>query len=368
MNHLQTEPVRFDPSFEVPEEDEAETIKDLVDTLRSISEKTFADSGRPLRSVHAKSHGLINAELRVLDDLPPVLAQGLFAKPASYPVVMRLSTTPGDVLDDNVSTPRGLAIKVVGVQGPRLPGAEGDVSQDFVLVNGPAFTTPDIKGFLKNLKLLAKTTDHAEALKKALSAALRGIESVIEKAGGKSPTLIALGGHPETHILGETFYSQVPLLYGDYVAKIHVAPISTALVALKDAPLDMTDKPNALREAVSSHFAYAGAEWEVRVQLLTNRETMPIEDASVIWPEDESPYVPVARISAAPQTTWSEITNEASDHQLAFSPWQGLAAHRPLGSIMRARKLAYEMSRHFRADHSHPSTSAALSEPAESSS
>jgi hypothetical protein len=364
MSFAQLEPVRFEPSFEVPEEDEAETIKDLVDTLRTISEKTFADSGRPLRSVHAKSHGLINAELRILDDLPPAFAQGLFAKPGSYPVVMRLSTTPGDVLDDNVSTPRGLAIKVVGVQGPRLPGAEGDVSQDFVLVNGPAFTAPNIKGFLKNLKLLAKTTDHAEALKKALSAALRGIESVIEKAGGKSPTLIALGGHPETHILGETFYSQVPLLYGDYVAKIQVAPISTGLVALKDAPLDMTDKPNALRQAVSDHFASAGGEWEVRAQLLTNRETMPIEDSSVAWPEDESPYVPVARISAAPQTTWSEITNDASDHQLAFSPWQGLAAHRPLGSIMRARKPAYEMSKHFRAEHSHPDLSIALSEPA----
>jgi hypothetical protein len=368
MASLLAAPVRFDPSFEVPEEDEAETIQDLVETLRTISEKTFADSGRPLRSVHAKSHGLINAELHVLDNLSPALAQGLFAKPGNYPVVMRLSTTPGDVLDDNVSTPRGLAVKIVGVQGPRLPGAEGDVSQDFVLVNGPAFTAPNIKGFLKNLKLLAKTTDHGEALKKVLSAALRGIESVIEKAGGKSSTLISLGGHPETHILGETFYSQVPLLYGDYVAKVQIAPISTGLVALKDAPLDMTDKPNALREAVSEHFAGSGGEWELRVQLLTNRDTMPIEDASVAWPEDESPFVPVGRISAPPQTTWSEVTNEASDHQLAFSPWQGLAAHRPLGSIMRARKLAYEMSKHFRAEHSHPPTMAPLPEVAESKS
>ncbi len=33
---------------------------------------------------------------------------------------------------------------------------------------------------------------------------------------------------------------------------------------------------------------------------------------------------------------------------MAFSPWHGLAAHRPLGSIMRMRRMAYEMSAKFR--------------------
>jgi hypothetical protein len=38
---------------------------------------------------------------------------------------------------------------------------------------------------------------------------------------------------------------------------------------------------------------------------------------------------------------------------MAFSPWHGLAAHRPLGSIMRMRKAAYEMSAEFRSTHNH---------------
>ena len=176
-----------------------------------------------------------------------------------------------------------------------------------------------------------------------------GVEALIEKAGGKSPTLVAMGGHPETHILGETFFSQVPILYGPYVVKVMVAPISTALVALKNSPLDMTDKPNALREAVSEYFAGSGAEWEVRVQFMTSVETTPIDDASKIWDEKETPFIPVARISAAMQPTFSAVTNDASDHQLSFSPWHGVAAHRPLGSIQRARQSAYEMSKRFRA-------------------
>ena len=60
--------------------------------------------------MHAKSHGLLRGTLRVLDRLPPDYAQGLFAADGEYPVVLRLSTTPGDLLDDKVSTPRGIAI------------------------------------------------------------------------------------------------------------------------------------------------------------------------------------------------------------------------------------------------------------------
>jgi hypothetical protein len=74
----------------------------------------------------------------------------LFAQAGTYPVILRLSSTPGDLLDDSVSTPRGLAIKVIGVAGERLPGSEGAVTQDFILINGPAFAAPDAKSFLKN--------------------------------------------------------------------------------------------------------------------------------------------------------------------------------------------------------------------------
>jgi len=93
-----TSPLRYDPSVEHPEKDEAETEAALTETMLSISETTFKDGGHGLRSAHAESHGLLRDELRVLDGLPPVLAQGLAAKPGTYPVVIRLSTTPGDIL------------------------------------------------------------------------------------------------------------------------------------------------------------------------------------------------------------------------------------------------------------------------------
>jgi catalase len=100
--------------------------------------------------------------LEVNADLPSDLSQGLFAKPGRYPIVMRLSTIPGDILDDSVSTPRGLAVKIIGVRGERLSGSEGNVTQDFVLINGPAFGALTPKAFLSIMKPLARTTDKAE--------------------------------------------------------------------------------------------------------------------------------------------------------------------------------------------------------------
>jgi hypothetical protein len=344
-------PLRYDPSMETPEEDELET--ELVDTLRKIAEITYRDGHHALRAVHAKSHGLLSAELIVPDDLPDVLAQGLFAKPARYPAVMRFSTTPGDVLDDNVSTPRGLAIKILQVQGARLLGSEIADTQDFLLANGKTFGGANGRAFLTSLKMLAPTTDKAEGLKMALSQVLQVAEKALEAVGGKSATMIALGGHPKTNILGESFYGQTPLLFGPYIAKVALVPASDNLIALTGALVDLHDKPNGLREAISAAFLHEGGAWDLQIQLAINLNDTPIEDSSKLWPEDLTPFVTVARLVAPQQTTWNDLRHVAVDEDMAFSPWHGLAAHRPLGSIMRMRKAAYEMSAGFRSAHNH---------------
>ena len=342
------EPIRYAPSLEAPRPEEAGIHADMIATFARIQETTAADYGHAVRGVHAKSHGLLTGRLAVLPGLPPHLAQGAFAAPGEHEVVLRLSTNPGDILDDSVSTPRGLALKILGVAGERLPDAEG-TTQDFVLANAPAFVAPDAAAFLGNLKLLAATTDTPGVFKTAFSALMRGVESVLEGLGTKSPTVIALGGHPETHILGETFYSQVPLRWGDHVAKVAVAPVSPGLTALTGAALNVNGRPNGLREAVVAFFAETEGVWELRAQALTNPDTMPVEDASVPWPEAESPYVAVARITVPRQDAWSPERVARLDDGLAFSPWHGIAAHRPLGSIMRARRATYPRSADFRA-------------------
>ncbi len=343
--------LKYEPSMEVSGDDEQETNAHLIETIAKIQTKVYGDTGHAMRGVHAKCHGVLVGSLTVLDDLPRELAQGLFSKPGTYPVVLRLSTIPGDILDDNVSVPRGLAIKVGGVSGPRVSGSEADATQDFVFANGAAFAKSSPHGFLSTLKLLAATTDKAPALKKALSTVMRGAERLVESVGGKSPTLMILGGYPEVNILGDEFYSQVPILYGDYIAKLAIKPFSPALRALSASAIDLQDKPDGIREAVAAFFAAGGGEWDLQVQLCTDLKSMPIEDAAKPWPEDESPYQSVARISMPRQDSWSAPRLQAVNDQMSFSPWHALAAHRPLGAVNRVRKTVYEAAVRFRAEH-----------------
>ncbi len=91
-------PASYRADVEQRQADEQKTTDDIDATVQKIREKTGADSGHAIRSARAKSHGLLFGELSVLPGLTSSLMQGLFEKAPSYPVVIRLSTTPGDTL------------------------------------------------------------------------------------------------------------------------------------------------------------------------------------------------------------------------------------------------------------------------------
>lgn len=342
-------PVRYTPTVETPEPYEAETSQGINEALHDILEITSKDYGHAVRSVHAKAHGLLEGEITFAADLPPELAQGMAAQSGTHGCFLRISTNAGDILPDGVSLPRGLAIKILDVAGERLPGSEGESTQDLVMVNGPVFSAAHASQFLSSLKLLAKTTDKAEGGKVVLSAALRGTEAVIEAFGGQSVQIISMGGHPATHPLGESFFSQTAFRYGDHIAKFCVTPVSPHLLALAGTPIELDGRPDALLEEIDAVIAAQGGEWELRVQLCLDLEAMPVEDATVLWDEERSPFRTIATIRVAPQPAWSEDKVKRIDDGLAFSPWHGLAAHQPLGAINRARRSAYPMSAQFRA-------------------
>jgi hypothetical protein len=153
-----------------------------------------------VRAVHAKSPGLLRAEVTVLPGLREELRQGLFEKPASYGVIMRFSTDPGDILSGHISTTRGLAIKIVGADGEMLPNHAGQVTQDFVLNNASTFAA-HADDFLKVIGLRAKHVDDPDALKQVVSSAAQTAEETLELVGHGSGFLKGFG-HPPTHPLG----------------------------------------------------------------------------------------------------------------------------------------------------------------------
>ena len=164
--------VRYSADIERVAPDEADTIKGIVASMTHESEITAERYKHAVRASHAKSHGLLKGELRVFDGLPAPLRQGLFATPATYPVAVRMAVGPGELLSDAVSTHRGMAIKVFGAQGAKLPGHDAD-TQDFVLATGPAFPQADAPGFLRAMKGLEGATSKSEGFKQAVSTAAR---------------------------------------------------------------------------------------------------------------------------------------------------------------------------------------------------
>ena len=55
-------------------------------------------------------------------------------------------------------------------------------------------------------------------------------------------------------------------------------------------PLNLFGHPDGIRQAVIEFFQTNSAVWDIQVQLCTNLETMPIEDASVTC---QKPKVPI---------------------------------------------------------------------------
>ncbi len=93
-------------------------------------------------------------------------------------------------------------------------------------MNGPVFQAKTADKFLKNLKLLAKTTDRMEGTKVVMSSVLRGVNTALEAVGLSSSAVQSLGGAPNVDPLGETYFSVTPFRYGDHVAKFRVKPVS----------------------------------------------------------------------------------------------------------------------------------------------
>lgn len=340
--------VPYADDVEVQQPDEAAKTQQIVDIMLAAN-KANADKHRHgIRDAHAKIHGVLVGELQVYPDLPPHLAQGLFAEPATYPVIIRLSSAPGDLGDDKVPTPRGMALKVIGVPGPKLlPGHEDDLTQDFLMVSLPTLAFGDVAKYLEMQEILAKQADAPDVLKQITATFARGAKEVMAHLGIENATVEGIGVDHD-HILGQTFHSMAAMRYGDHIAKISVAPLSEEVRELSDVKIDPDGNPSRIRDSVVEFFAEHGAEYEMRAQLCTDLDTMPVEDASVLWSEEDSPHQPVAKIVLPRQDAYDARRRVYADDVLEFNPWHAIAAHRPLGSIMRCRIPVYESSARFR--------------------
>lgn len=288
------------------------------------------------RALHRKQILGLKASIEIHGGLPEYARQGLFAEPATHDAMVRLSNGAPDVQDDRKPDVRGFAIKVWGVSGPGALGQGPTNSQDFLLINHPAFLFPTSEDFVA---VVRRSLDGPRAVFRYLSRRYGFFGAV-----GKLLDMRKMRNRPFSGFASEAFYSAAPIACGPYAARVRLLPA----VESKG-----TDAARDWAEEFRNHLAAGPLRFELQLQFFVDEARTPIEDASVDWPEDVAPYVTVATITVPPQDPLSILGKSlsAKAEATAFDPWRALMAHRPLGEVMRARRIVYYESQKGRIKH-----------------
>ena len=126
--------------------------------------------------------------------------------------------------------------------------------------------------------------------------------------------------------------------HGDYVAKIRVAPVTENTTRVIHRELDLRGRPDVLYPTLVDELQASAFDFDLQVQLCTDLEAMPVNDTTVEWPEKLSPFVTVGRVHV-PRQDLSGTGNFEKTDALAFNQWRVTEEHRPLGEIMRVRRI-----------------------------
>jgi Catalase len=335
----------YEPSVEQIQPGERETIQAILDSIGRTNETSFTKWHRGIRQQHAKANGFLKGELTVYNDLPEHLRQGMFAQARSYPIIIRLSSALGDIRSDRVRVARGFAIKVLGVEGARALPEDDSTNQDFLLVNHKNYFA-DAASYLtlqRSFELQPKLPDF---VLRAVGLGARAVSGIFNLVRLTAPSSVRALADQGNNILGETFYSGAAIRFGNYIARLSLAPVSDSVRKLTGVPAHHEE--NAMHDFVADFFSNNTAEYELCAQLGKDLQRTPVEDADVEWRDEISPQQPLGRITLLPQQTDSPARRVYGDKILSFDPWRCLAAHQPLGSLMRLRREAYQASSVFR--------------------
>ena len=368
---------------------EAKEIGNLATLTVNLQDKRAkSQDGKLLRGVHAKSHGCVKADFVVRGDIKPKHQVGLFAHPGKvHEAWIRFSNAAVLVehdLKDGQNGSRGMAIKVMDVDGDMLSKDNDRNNQDFLMINTPEFAFANVRdyhrlnkvliadgagaspklfflplkldglrllepsGKLKppagnepaNVKQLRQVFEHSGLFKDFSAADFAGTQQSIQVVGKIQAIAVS-------NPLREQYFGAAPFLFGKHqVMKFSVAPC----VAIANADLPDNPPTNYLREALSQTMkAEQNVCYDFKIKVAKADATdLNIENATITWPDELAEYVSVAKISIAAQQ--APFSDEAIEHceKLAFSPWHSLVAHKPIGGINRLRRKIYSNSAEHR--------------------
>jgi len=306
--------------------DEDAHFKRAAEVIGALQRQRSAKYGQG-RALHRKQLLATTGTLEVLDGLPEHARHGLFATPGSHAVLARFSNGGPEIQSDRIPDIRGFALKVFAIAGPSALGGTTD-HQDFLMINQDRGPSRDSREFV-------------DFLAAATPGPVSGIAHLFKAYGlgggyARLRELFAMMGKKFNGFAAERFNTAVPLCCGPYAVKVRLKPTGNPPPSMrsKDIVADLRER-----------LATGPVQWDMELQFFVDEAITPIEDASKAWPDAETPIVTAARLSLFAASDEAARQAEAA----RFDPWSGLAAHRPLGEVMRARKVAYYASQQGRA-------------------
>jgi hypothetical protein len=270
-----------------------------------------------------------------------------------YDVIMRYSSLTPKLVPDNEPAPRGIGMKIFGIEGEKIWG-EDKKTQDWTLNNYPILELRDAKTTNEIADSLERNWDNPKGFEEELKArpdadvACRAAFippqhsklAIIAQAVRQAPLTSTVVSMPQ--------YSQSAYRYGDYVFKFAVFPIGEEQKKQANRHIDKSDPKNIISKELRKFHAEHRVEYSFCVQLLQNLEEQPVEDIGIEWDEKKYPFEQVAKIVFEPQDSWHPDFRAWWDHRITVNSWHGLKEHQPLGSTNRTRRVVYAESRKLR--------------------
>ena len=345
--------IKYTPNIEGVDPGFEENLQIVIGrTEQYISQSvTTEGTGRAVRDAHAKGYGLVRGEVEILDQLPAEYAQGIYATPGKHDALIRFSNgSPHAGADARLGGATGLALKIFGIAGPTLLEDEPDTGTfDYANINAPVFFCNTVEHYLFVQQLFVEAPAYfaqgTVGLHRFYTDYLTG-KGTLDQDHWAWDELLAflrvLQSRP-VNLLLSTYWTMGAVRHGDYIAKVRFAPVSAFADKVVQRDLALASAAEVYRPALIAELKDRPYEFDIQVQLCADLAQMPVEDVTVEWPEQLSPFVTVAKLRL-PQQDISDNTNLEKMDALSFTPWRVTAEHAPLGNIMRVRKEVYRHS------------------------
>ena len=332
---------------EYPDPGEAKLILEMV-TL--VTGRMKPQLGRIRRAVHAKATGCVRGVFTIRDDVAVDFRYGVFHQPKrSFQAIIRFSNSSEMICPDGKGDARGMAIKLLDVEGTPAISGIAPHCQDFLAVNHPVFPFATPAEYVKFFGI-RETPLLGDPLAGAWLALFhyQHVKIAREILGAIVTNPLEL-----TYWSGSPYWLGPPGATGGRAVKFSLVP-SFAGTAAPGDPGSMPD--DYLSHALAHQLRTREAVFEFRVQPQTDPAAMPVEDTSVKWDEEVSKPIPVATLTIGVQDVNSPegLALAEECEAMAFSPWNSLAEHRPMGGINRLRRAVYLASQAKRGARSLP--------------